>query len=99
MENESTRVYLIAGSSLLHNKLIELGYTLVETKGRSGTQEVSEFVNIHNKRKIFSGYYEIKIVILESPGKKDLILYRGRSIELERLKYFSRHIPTEIKNG
>jgi len=84
--------YLIAGSILLDQELIKLGYTHVSTKG-GGTNEVKEF---RNKDKIvLTGYWKITITHIEPT--KEIQLYSGFSIEDQVLKFLTERNLFEIK--
>ena len=85
-DNKSIRTYYIAGSTLLHNALIALGYSRIKVEGH-GLQEVKTFTMMD--RKVKSSFHEVEIGLNTSTKPFYIMRYHGSSISQKLLESFT----------
>ena len=99
---------LIAGSTLLIEELIQLGYEEFESMGR-GFDKVRVFKKgkkiIHTSHNEMTLFEEVKIEVskkskakLQEMKDQRKIHFQGLSVHDEILKFFTSRTPQEIKN-
>ena len=84
----------VAGTTTLHDYIIELGFTMVGEEGH-GSKKRKTYEK--GNRVIIDAYDWVDLAI-ELPSKKPDKQYRGYTISKDLLTFFAQRTPMEVKN-
>lgn len=88
----------VAGTTLLHDFLIYLGYELknIDTKG-PGCTHSRPIKTYENGNKVVIDAYDWVELVTELPGNKPKKEYRGGTVSKDILTFFSQRQKVEVK--